>query len=55
MAKARCATCDREFGRIRYRFLHREFCSKRCLNLYLARRTEKPTSLKEWIALSRRR
>jgi hypothetical protein len=31
------------------------FCGKRCLNRYLANRTEQPTSLKEWIEETRKK
>jgi hypothetical protein len=47
--RARCSLCGGGFGVIRFRFELREFCSKRCLNRYLASRIERPWSLKEWI------
>jgi hypothetical protein len=42
--KAHCATCNSNFGLIRYRFENKQFCSKQCLNRYLAGRNEQPTS-----------
>ena len=53
-AKARCALCKGKFGLIRYRFEDKQFCSKQCLDGYLARRQEQPTSLKQWIDMSRK-
>jgi hypothetical protein len=53
-AKARCAICHGSFGLIRYRFELKQFCSKQCLDRYLARRKDQPTSLKQWIDMSRK-
>ena len=45
----KCATCGGKFRPIRYHFGHSECCSKRCLDRFLAKRTDHPTSLKAWI------
>ncbi len=48
-----CATCDGRFGLIRHRFAHKQFCSKHCLNQYLANGKREPFGLKQWIDFSR--
>ena len=52
--RTRCAMCKGYFGLIRYHFDHKQFCSKQCLDRYLARRKDQPTSLKQWIDMSRK-
>jgi hypothetical protein len=52
--RARCSICGGSFGFIRYRFGRLEFCGKRCLNRYLASRTDQPRSLREWIEETRK-
>jgi hypothetical protein len=47
--RSRRSMCGGSFGVIRYHFGPAEFCSKRCLNRFLSNRTDRPTSLKEWI------
>jgi hypothetical protein len=38
---------------IRHRFAHKQFCSKRCLDEYLANSMQRPSSLKQWLDFSR--
>ena len=45
---ARCAMCNGRFGLIRHRFAHKQFCSKSCLDHYLAMRKQKPFSTYQW-------
>ena len=35
MAKPHCAACNGRFGLIRYRYAHKQFCSRQCLERYL--------------------
>jgi hypothetical protein len=53
--KPRCEICNGAFGLIRYRLAHRQFCSKRCLDQYLATRKQQPSSLKQWTDFSKLR
>jgi hypothetical protein len=53
--RSRCSFCGGSFGIVRFRFERLEFCGKRCLNRYLAKRTEQPTSLQEWIEETRKK
>ena len=50
--KPRCETCNGSFGLIRHRFAHKQFCSNRCLDQYLAKKKQ-PSSLKQLIDFSR--
>jgi hypothetical protein len=52
--KPRCEICNGSFGLIRHRFAHKQFCSNRCLDWYLAKRKQQPSSLRQWIDFSRR-
>ena len=47
--KHRCAICNGRFGLIRHRFSIYQFCSKQCLDDYLAKRMPLPSSFKEWM------
>jgi hypothetical protein len=47
--KPRCDICNGKFGLIRHRFAHMQFCSKRCLEQYLAKSKQRPPSLKQWL------
>ena len=50
----RCAICNGCFGLIRHRFAYKQFCSKQCLDYYLANRKQQlPASFKEWMEFSR--
>ena len=51
---ARCAMCDGRFGLIRHRFTHKQFCSKSCLDHYLAIRKQKLLSTLQWTNFFRR-
>ena len=52
--KPRCEVCEGCFGLIRHRFAHKQFCSKRCLEQYLAKSKQRPFHFKQWIDFSRR-
>jgi hypothetical protein len=52
--KPRCEVCKGPFGLTRHRFAHKQFCSKQCLERYLAERTYELSSFKQSIDLSRR-
>jgi len=49
----RCAICNGSFGLIRYRFAHKQFCSKQCLERYVANTKKKASGFKQWIDFSR--
>jgi hypothetical protein len=51
--KARCETCNGSFGLIRHRFAYKQFCSKQCLDSYLAKTKQRATNFKQWIDFSR--
>jgi hypothetical protein len=51
---ARCAMCNGRFGLIRHRLAHKQFCSKRCLDHYLAIGEQKPFSTLQWTDFLRR-
>ena len=51
--KPRCEICNGRFGLVRHRFAHRQFCSKRCLQQYLAVSKQRPSALKQWLDFSR--
>jgi hypothetical protein len=44
----RCAMCNGRFGLIRYRLAHKQFCSKSCLDHYVAVRKQKTFSTYQW-------
>jgi len=46
----RCDICNGKFGLIRHRFAQKQFCSKRCLNQYLVKRKQQPSSMTQWKA-----
>jgi hypothetical protein len=45
--KVRCEVCKGAFGLTRRRFEQKQFCSKHCLEWYLAERTHRVSSLKQ--------
>jgi len=51
--KQRCEICNGSFGLIRHRFAHKQFCSNRCLEQYLVKRKQQPSSVTQWIDFSR--
>jgi hypothetical protein len=51
--KPRCEVCNSGFGLIRHRFAHKQFCSKRCLDQYLAARKRRLSHLRQWIDFAR--
>ena len=51
--KPRCEICNGCFGLIRHRIGHKQFCSKHCLEQYLAKSEQRPSSLKQWLDFSR--
>jgi hypothetical protein len=53
--KVRCEVCQGAFGLTRRRFEQKQFCSKQCLEWYLAVRAHRVSSFKQSIDLSRRR
>jgi hypothetical protein len=52
--KARCEVCKGAFGLTRRRLASKQFCSKQCLDWYLAERIHRVSSFKQSIDLSRR-
>ena len=44
LSKPRCEICKGGFGLIRYRLAQKQFCSKHCLERYLAERVERVSS-----------
>ena len=40
--KQRCEVCNGSFGLIRQRLAYKQFCSKHCLDQYLAKREQQP-------------
>ena len=50
-SKPRCEICKGAFGLIRYRIAQKQFCSKQCLERYLAERTQRVASFKQSIDL----
>ena len=52
-AKPRCEVCNGRFGLIRHRSASKQFCSKHCLDQYLAKRKEQPFGLTQWTDFSR--
>jgi hypothetical protein len=50
---ARCETCNGSFGLIRHRYASKQFCSKQCLDSYLAKTKQQASSFKQWIDFSR--
>ena len=49
-SKPRCEICKGRFGLIRYRIAQKQFCSKQCLERYLAERVQRVASFKQSIA-----
>jgi hypothetical protein len=45
----RCHACNRQFGLIRHRWWGYHFCTKKCLNDFLVKRTQQIERLKEWL------
>jgi hypothetical protein len=43
-SKPRCEICNGRFGLIRHRFARKQFCSKRCLERYLAKSRQQSNS-----------
>ena len=41
-SKPRCEVCNGNFGLIRQRLAYKQFCSKHCLDQYLAKREQQP-------------
>ena len=50
-SKPRCEICKGSFGLIRCRVAQKQFCSKQCLERYLAERTQRVASFKQSIDL----
>ena len=48
--KARCETCNGNFGLIRHRHASKQFCSKQCLARHLAKTKQQASSFKAWIS-----
>jgi hypothetical protein len=46
----RCHACNRQFGLIRHRWWGYHFCTKNCLNDFLAKRTQQIGRMKEWLS-----
>ena len=46
-SKPRCEVCNGSFGLIRHRLAYKQFCSKHCLDQYLASRKQS-IGLKQW-------
>jgi endogenous inhibitor of DNA gyrase (YacG/DUF329 family) len=53
--RVRCATCGGSFGLIRHRSSSKQFCSKHCLEQYLAKRKQQPFDLQQWMDFARQR
>ena len=49
--KPRCEICKGRFGLVRYRIAQKQFCSKQCLERYLAERMQRISSVKRSIDL----
>ena len=49
-SKPRCEICKGGFGLIRYRIAQKQFCSKQCLERYLAERMQRVSSFQQSIA-----
>jgi hypothetical protein len=45
--KARCETCNGGFGLVRHRYASKQFCSKQCLDSYLAKTKQQASSFKQ--------
>ena len=52
-SKPRCEICKGGFGLIRFRVAQKQFCSKQCLEQYLAERMRRVASFKQSIDLPR--
>jgi hypothetical protein len=53
--KARCEICKGSFGLRRQRYAQKQFCSKHCLERYLAERIYRISSLKHSTNVTRRK
>jgi hypothetical protein len=51
-SKPRCEVCNGNFGLIRQRLAYKQFCSRHCLDQYLAKRKQQP-GLKQWMEFAR--
>ena len=51
--KPRCEVCNGSFGLIRQRLAYKQFCSKLCLEQYLAKREQQPFGLKQLMEFAR--
>jgi hypothetical protein len=47
----RCQTCNRQFGLVRHRWWGYQFCTKKCLNDFLVKRTQEIERLKGWLGI----
>jgi hypothetical protein len=45
----RCDTCNGKFGLTRRRWMGHAFCSKVCLDNFLAKRARQAQSIKRWL------
>ena len=52
-SKPRCEVCKGSFGLIRQRSAYKQFCSKHCLEQYLAKREQQPFGLKQLMEFAR--
>ena len=52
--RARCEVCEGAFGLTRRRFEQKQFCSKHCLEWYVADGTNRVSSFKRSPVMSRR-
>jgi hypothetical protein len=48
----RCHACNRQFGLIRHRWWGYHFCTKKCLNDFLAKRSQQIGRMKDWLSSS---
>ena len=53
IAKPRCEVCKGPFGLTRHRSAEKQFCSKHCLEQYLAKSKERPSYFRQWTDFSR--
>jgi hypothetical protein len=48
----KCHACNRQFGLIRHRWWGYHFCKKKCLNDFLAKRSQQIGRMKDWLSSS---
>jgi hypothetical protein len=48
----RCHVCNHAFGLIRHRWWGYQFCKKKCLNDFLAMRSQQISRMREWLGLA---